>query len=716
MHRPGSETLRLAVASLIVACSYPAFVSAQSSPTNAASAPDAGGGVLEEVTVTASRMSRALSEIPTAVSVLDARSIDQQIGLSTDLLRALDVTVPGLNVSAGGRSQCLTNIRGRTPSFQINGVPANQDLRPSNCNSAFQLSPFAVERVEVVRGATALFGAGAPGGIVNLITRRAASADLEVDLVAQTGANTSSASDTWHSDLYLGAGQKLDRFDYYLGFGYQDYQASRDPNGDFIPATEFDSLALNGSAGYEINDGWRARLTATWYEEDPGQEYNVDGADVAAGVKFPDVIPIESNPFRNQSFDRQSTLALSLEGDELLSHQFAASVFYQEQEFRQRANFQDFNGGDPDFFNDNRENSTTGLRLTLARTYDVGSGLDMRYGVDLQRARLLRLLLDSADPSIITGFIAPEVILDTIGLFVQADYRVDRIRFTGGLRQEFYTGEIGDKYANRGLPGTGTPGDFDDADLALYNAGIVFDLRDDFQLYASFNQGAELTQLGRAARRATDPGLISPEPAVSDQYEIGARGTLGPIELTAAAFYSESDAASLVQPDPSCAGQSFCPLIPLRVPQKVWGIEGTLAWPVSPTVDLGGVFTWQEGEIFDEDVGDYIPFGSDTVSPTRFTLYTDWQAMDALALRLQATYIMSTDFFSPAEQQLGLVETDSVFTTDLSANYELRRGTVGVGITNLFDEEYQNVTLAAGGFTPTLAEGRRVTMSYRVRF
>jgi outer membrane receptor protein involved in Fe transport len=90
--------------------------------------------------------------------------------------------------------------------------------------------------------------------------------------------------------------------------------------------------------------------------------------------------------------------------------------------------------------------------------------------------------------------------------------------------------------------------------------------------------------------------------------------------------------------------------------------------------------------------------------------------MAALDLRLQATYIMSTDFFSPAEQQLGLIETDSVFTTDVSANYELGRGTVGVGITNLFDEEYQNVTLAAGGFTPTLAEGRRVTVSYRVRF
>lgn len=703
---------KLLVRSLVATTLLPTAAWAQTPPRGDTTEPM---GLLDEVTVTAARTSRALAEIPTAVSVLDEESLSRQTGLSTDLLRALDVTVPGLNVSAGGRSQCLTNIRGRTPSFQIDGVPANQDLRPSNCNSAFQLSPFAVERVEVVRGATALFGAGAPGGIVNLITRRAKSDELEVDLVAQTGGN-SRGSSTFQTDLYAGLGQKRGRFDWYAGVGWQDYDVASDPNGDRVPGTEFDSLALNAAAGLEITDGVRVRFTGTWYEEDPGQEYNVDGVDVAAGVAFPRVIAVTSHPFRAEGVDRQTTLALTLEADRFLAHRFSASLFHQRQEFRQRANFQDFNGGAPDFFADDRTNSTTGLRLTLERSWGAERRFETKYGVDLQRARLLRLLLDDDDPSIVTGFIAPEVILDTVGVFAQADWNVGRLRFTGGVRQEFYTGEIGDDYANLGLDGAGTPGDFADADLALYNAGVVFDLRGDFQLYASFNQGAELTQLGRAARRATNPGLISPEPAVSDQYEIGARGTLGAVAVTAAAFYSKSDAASLVQPDPSCAGQSFCPLIPLRVPQKVWGVEGTFAWPVAADLDLGGVFTWQEGEIFDEGVGDYIPFGSDTVSPTRFTVYSDWRPLERAALRLQATYILASNFFSPSQQALGLVDTDSVFTMDLNATYRVGPGTLGLGVTNLLDEEYRNVTLAAGGFTPTLAEGRRIVASYRVRF
>jgi len=447
-----------------------------------------------------------------------------------------------------------------------------------------------------------------------------------------------------------------------------------------------------------------------------GRRLSCGSAQFRAGAPFPRVIAVASHPFLEQSVDRQNTLALSIEADRFLAHRASAALFHQEQEFRQRANSQDFNGGDPDFFADDRTNSTTGLRLTLDRSWGAGKSFDTKYGVDLQRARLIRLLLDNDDSSVVTGFIAPEVILDTVGVVAQADWSLGRFRFTGGVRWEFYTGEIGTDYADLGLPGTGTPGDFDDAYLALYNAGVVFDLLDDFQLYAGFNQCAELTQLGRAARRARDPGLISPEPAVSDQYEIGARGTLGAVAVPGAAFYSKSDAASLVQPDPSCAGQSFCPLIPLRVPQKVWGVEGTFAWPAAETLGLGGVFTWQEGEIFDESVGDYIPFGADTVSPTRVTLYSDWRPIDRFALRVQATYIFETNFFSPAEQELGLVETDSVFTTDLNASYELGRGTLGLGISNLFDERYQNVTLAAGGFTPTLAEGRRLVLSYRARF
>jgi len=670
------------------------------------------------ITVTGSRLATDVEELPTAVSILDAEDLSDQFAVSTDLLRALDVTVPGLTLSTGDRSQCRTNIRGRRPSFQINGVPANQDLRPSNCNSAFQVSPFALERIEVVRGATALFGAGSPGGIINLITRRARGPELEVDAVAQTSFNTSEPSGTLQTDLYLGAGQQVGAFDYYAGIAYQDYGVGRDPNGGRVPGTAFTSVGLNGSLGWEVTPDLRLRFTGTHYDEDPGEEFGVSGADVDAGVDRPRVIPVVPNPFQEQERDRQTTLALSLAADDLLGQRLQASAFYQWQQFRQRANFQEFNAGNPDFFNDDRTNSTAGLRLTLAADFAAGpADIQIEYGIDYQRNELIRLLLASDDPSEVVGFIAPEVILNTTGLFVQADAQLGAVRLTGGVRQEYYSGEIGDERAGEGLSGEGTPGPFADADITLINAGIVYDLAPRFQLYASYNQGAEITQLGRAARRATDPGLISPEPAISEQYELGARGSLGPVRVTAAAFYSESEAASLLQADPSCAGQSFCPLIPLRVPQRVWGAEATLDWRITPTVAVGGVFTWQEGEIFNEDEQRFIPFSADTVSPTRFTIFGDVSPARGLTARAQATYIAETDFFSVSEQEgLGLIDTPSVFLVDASVAYRLDPVEISLGIANLLDNDYENVTQSAAGFSRTLAEGRRVTLTLRSRF
>jgi outer membrane receptor protein involved in Fe transport len=443
----------------------------------------------------------------------------------------------------------------------------------------------------------------------------------------------------------------------------------------------------------------------------------VSGVDVDAGVPFPEVIPVEPNPFRSQARDQLWTLALTLEADEVLGHRFLGQAYGMSQMFRQRANFQDFNAGAPDFFSDNRTNSSYGFRGTLQKRFDLGGGreLGFEYGLDWKRDRLIRLLLDPADPDTVTGFIAPEVFLISTGLFGQADLKLGDLRFSGGLRHEWYRGRIGDERAGLGLSGEGTPGRFAPASLLLANLGLVWSVAGNAQLYASFSQGAELTQLGRAARGATDPSLISPEPALSEQFEVGARGMSGAVDFTLAGFYSRSDAASLLQPDPSCAGQSFCPLIPLRVPQRVWGVEATGTWKASEQFALGGLFTWQRGEIFDEDLDRYIPFGADTVSPTRLTLYADWQPLRTLSGRLQATYVAEASFFSAAEQQLGFVNTPSNFLVDLSAGWQVGPGEVSFGVSNLFDRRYEYTTLAAGGFTPALAEGRRVSIGYRLK-
>jgi len=677
----------------------------------------AGQEEIEEITVTGSRTGARVREVATSISVLPEQALADQLAVSQNILAVLDVTVPGLNVSTGGRGGCLTKIRGRTVNFQINGVPANQELRPSTCNSVFQVNPFALEQVEVVRGATALYGAGAPGGIVNLITRRARGEGLEVDAVVQTSFNTGEPAGTWRHDLYAGVGQLLGAADYYVGVGYQDAGAARGPDGTWSVGTEYTSWSLNGSFGLDLGAAGRLRLTGTWYHEEPGQEYGADGAEIAAGVARPRVIAVEGNPFLDDSHDRLYTLALSYEVDEVLGHRLFLSAFLQEQEYLQRANFQEYNGGENDFFADDRENGGYGLRSTLARSVDLGGPvLEFQYGADFQRSRVLRLLLDPEDPGRITGYIAPEVILNTYGLFAQGELALGDLRLTGGARHELYRGEVGDEAYDPTLPRPATPGDLGESELSLFNVGAIYDLTDGLQLYGGFSQGAELSQLGRAARGISDPGTITPEPATSDQYELGLRGSLGPLALSVAAFYSESDKASLLQGDPSCAGQAFCPLIPLRVPQRFHGVEGTVDWTVRDGLAVGALLTWQKGKVYNEDLGRYIDYSTDQVSPFRVTGHVAVEPVAGLNARLQATYIGAADYFSPGEQALGYINTDAVFLMDLSASYAVGPGEVVASIANLLDRRYVNVALQGGGFAETLAEGRRLTLGYRARF
>jgi iron complex outermembrane receptor protein len=65
-------------------------------------------------------------------------------------------------------------MRGRSPFVMIDGVPQNTPLRDGS-RSLRTASPETIERIEVVQGASALYGYGATGGAINIITKVPAS-------------------------------------------------------------------------------------------------------------------------------------------------------------------------------------------------------------------------------------------------------------------------------------------------------------------------------------------------------------------------------------------------------------------------------------------------------------------------------------------------------------------------------------------------------------
>jgi iron complex outermembrane recepter protein len=670
------------------------------------------------IIVTATRSGTELDSLPLSVSVVNEAELQQQLRQNRNILSALEFTVPGLSIQAPeDRSSCGSQIRGRTASFQINGVPVNEDLRPGSCTAPFAISPFAVESVEVVRGGTALYGAGAPGGIINLQTRRAKGRDLEIDVTAQTSFNTDVADDTFVTDLYVGAGQDLGAFDYYVGVGYTDSGLQRSGNGNPVLSSEFEAVDLVGSFGLDIGEA-RIAFTGTFHDENKGRDFYPEGAFLPGSDEVASVIEVAPHPQVGEAGDRSVTGILSFNHPDLLAHDVTLALFFQEQEIIQRDNFFDVAFGD-DFFASNRENSRFGLRSTFVRSYDLGGGnLKTSYGLDYTRNDFLRFTVDPAGEDTITGYITPAFFLETLAPFAQAEFSIGALTLTGGVRHEWYSGAIEEEGFDPSLPRAATPGDFADSELTLWNAGAIYQLTDAMQLYAGFSQGAELTQLGRAARGATDPGAISNEPATSDQYELGLRGNTGAVSYGAAVYYASSDASSQIQPDPSCAGETFCPLIPLRIPERAWGLEAQAQWKVLQNLQLAGVFTLQRGEVFDENAGEWINFSTDRAVPLRITGRADWQPVEKLSIGAQVTHYGASSFFTPTQQALGFVDSDAVTLAAANISYDLGRLRIYAAADNLFDEVYVNPASQGDGldFFNYEAPGRRVTIGVSGRF
>ena len=112
-----------------------------------------------------------------------------------------------------------------------------------------------------------------------------------------------------------------------------------------------------------------------------------------------------------------------------------------------------------------------------------------------------------------------------------------------------------------------------------------------------------------------------------------------------------------------------------------------------------------------------MPFGADTVSPPRATVYAEFEPVARWRNRLQATQFGKTDEYDDEEQAAGFRNTDSVFLMDFLSSYPVGPGRLSLGISNLLDREYVNVTnQASGDFFYYLSEGRRATLTYQARF
>jgi iron complex outermembrane receptor protein len=157
--------------------------------------------VEEHVTVSATRTDKRLEDQPMRVEVLAREEIEEKMLMTPgDIVMMLNemggMRVQTTSPSLGAASVRIQGMRGRYTRFFSDGLPLFGEVGGLGL---LQIPPMDLGQVEVIKGvASSLYGAGAMGGVVNLISRRPAAETQREFLVNRS---TRGATDTvaWYA-------------------------------------------------------------------------------------------------------------------------------------------------------------------------------------------------------------------------------------------------------------------------------------------------------------------------------------------------------------------------------------------------------------------------------------------------------------------------------------------------------------------------------------
>ncbi|USD27930.1 TonB-dependent receptor [Pseudoalteromonas sp. SCSIO 43201] len=160
------------LATLSLCSAFTLHANAQADDTNTANTDE-----METIVVTAAGREQYLSQAAASISVIDRTDIEK--GFYKDLTDALR-DVPGVTLTRGGASEdvSLRGMNGQYTAILVDGKKqSGRETQPSGSGAGWEqdwLPPLdAIERIEVVRGPMAtLYGSGAIGGVINIITRK----------------------------------------------------------------------------------------------------------------------------------------------------------------------------------------------------------------------------------------------------------------------------------------------------------------------------------------------------------------------------------------------------------------------------------------------------------------------------------------------------------------------------------------------------------------
>lgn len=686
-----------------------------------------------DIVVTAQRTKSDVTPPTRQVTTLQRTDIETARTVSDTLSTVLAKAVPGLADSSRTMTDYGQTLRGRGALILVDGVPYNTN-RDSSRN-LISIDPNNIQSIEVLRGGSAIYGSGATGGIIAINTRPAGGPLVVETTITGTGSLSNLTDQSLGIRLQQFVSGSTGGIDFALTGGYQrigagfdgkgDRRAPEPSQGDLIDS---DVWNIGAKLGTQIGSDGYLRGSFSYYRADQNSDYASDPAPgrLPAGTAL--ARPLKGLELDNQNQVRNTVATLGYSNDDLFGSKLDLLAYYRKLYVR----FTPFDARGVATRGRNvdqvfQHSETYGARLTIETP--IGARTALTWGGDLGH-EVSDMPLDVFDPvkydasrGLVfdrTGTLIymPKLTTKTQGAFVQLRHRfADFFSVEGGIRYDRAEASF-DTFTPLSQSQAAKPfavqGGKISFDAWTFNAGAVATPIAGQDLYASFSQGFQLPDIGVQLRNANAGFAIDNsdlQPVKIDNYEIGWRGTLGPVKGAVAVFRTTSDLGDV---------QSFNNgLILLRTAERIKGIETAFDYGKSGDVlRFGAALTYIKGKEEAATATRWQKMGGYRIPPIKVTGYVEVAPTDRLHLRLQGLVSGGRDYRLAGVNSFGRRDVKSYTVIDLIGSYRVTgKDTITLGIENLLNKQYlpvySQLLRSSSNTSRVPANGATMTVSYK---
>lgn len=657
---------------------------------------------LNEVTVSASRRTESLDEITSSVTVIDQQMVNRQQAMNHSIQEMLANTVPGLGVGTNTTSNTGQTLRGRNMVVMVDGIPQSTPLR-SGGRDVRTIDPGVLQRVEIIKGATSLFGSNAEGGFINYITLMPTEND------ALRGQTTLSNTGFLAAPNHTMGGQvaqqfsgKVDQLSYVVQGRYEQTGVMKDAKGQVLSPRyglgETDIINTFGKLGYALNSNNRIEGMFNFYSSRQNSNYQLQNGEYGSSPAIG--IPGEGLGVAQGTRYNYNGYLKYISNDIVGRTSLDAKLYYQDFKTIYGYSSYFYQGGQSTLLS-----TKLGARLNLETPFQLNSDIHghVIYGIDL--------LNDNTAQKLVDGRVwAPEMDMWNTAGFAQATFNLyDHFVLKGGARLEGIDISVPDYTTLRTGDGSAGGVEVRGGDIRynalVFNGGLRYNRIQAFKPFVSYSQSFSISDLGRILRAASENTVanVQSEAVIVNNYEFGFSSDLSPVFLKGSVFLSTSELGSSYQ-EVNGVYQI------MRAPERVYGFELSADVDLSNTLQTGASYSYVEGKI-DSDGNDsydrYLP--TNRISPPKATFYINYNPLSRFDASLQGRLMGSRKHFDPTADGsygYGLGPVDGSFLMNLYTSYEISQTTsLKLGVENLLNNDYYTVISQWYGRDDTYVKG-----------